>query len=350
MKKTTIRILANSLLGMLLYVYIHYSESGMLPTLQDEAREMLLTVLLMNAAGLVVVLFNKRLDSWFPWHQQLFLRFLFGVLIDTILVLSVIFGLTAGAIYLDQGAGELNYIQYSNRELIAEISVVLFFGVFIFTIFDFTRYSYHQYAVVQIQNLQLARKQMELQYTMLKSQLSPHYLFNCLNTISSLVYQDTAMAEEFIRNFASTYQYILDTHQQRLVKLSEEVAFVHAYIYLMKVRFDEGLRVHIQLGAEVLETEIPPLTLQLLLENAVKHNIISEETPLHITISTNAQQQIVVRNNKTAEPKNNSSFAIGLNNIRRRYSYFTALPVKVNNSTAFTVELPILSGVLAPSL
>jgi len=342
--KFFVKILTYSSLGVLLFAYMYYSEFGNLQGWGTEYQGLLFSVLLLNVTGFTLSILNLQLSHWLPWRTHLLLRFLSGVLADTLLGLLLIFGAIALPILLLDGHEELSFLYEANRDLALKLAMLWFFGVFIFTILDFTRYSYRQYAIIQVENHQLVRKQLELQYNMLKSQLSPHYLFNCLNTISSLVYRDTAIAEEFIRHFALTYRYILNTHQQRLVKVAEEVDFVRSYIYLMRVRFDEGLQVSINLSEVVLNTKIPPLTLQLLVENAVKHNMISEELPLHISILADKEGQLTVMNNKTIEPEEHTSFSIGLSNIRKRYSFFTHHPVKVTNNAMFTVELPLLQG------
>jgi len=183
---------------------------------------------------------------------------------------------------------------------------------------------------------------LELQFEALKSQLSPHYLFNCLNTISSLVHRDPKLTESFIRRLAQTYQYILNTKNRKLVKLAEEIEFVKAYNYLLRVRFEEALKINIDLPEELLASDVPPLTLQILVENAVKHNVISEESPLEISIKADPQT-VTVSNNLTRRADVENSFKVGLENIKKRYEFFTEIPVRVVNNELFEVQLPVLN-------
>ncbi|MEM1136139.1 MAG: histidine kinase [Bacteroidota bacterium] len=330
------------LLGSLLYGYVVYSETNSLPDFQSNYAEVLLMILLIQLTGWAILGVNFVLNHIFSWQKNILLRFVAGVFLDSLTAFFAFFGLIALSLYLSAGQDELNYVLASRQELIVKTGIVFFFSAFIYTIIDFAWFSYRQYAIVQIQQVKLMRNQLELQYDMLKSQLSPHYLFNSLNTISALIYKDATIAEEFIRNFALTYQYVLDTNNKKLVKLEAEIAFVKSYIFLLKVRFDESLKVVIDLPTELYNSQIPPLTLQLLIENAVKHNVITEGSPLNITITHNEKAGLVVRNNKTALPESTSSFKVGLVNIKRRYGYFSEIPVKTINDTFFTVILPVL--------
>jgi LytS/YehU family sensor histidine kinase len=176
----------------------------------------------------------------------------------------------------------------------------------------------------------------------LKSQLSPHYLFNSLNTISSLIHKDKGSAEEFIRRLADTYTYILRTHKQPLVTIREEIEFVKAYYYLLCVRYREGLKLDLNIPDQLLVAKVPPMTLQILVENAIKHNVFSKDEPLNIYIGVIDNTTIRVINNKTAQPTSVTSTKIGLNNIEMRYSYFTRNKIKIANGANFEVNVPIL--------
>ena len=330
------------LLGVLLYSYAVYSETSSFPDFQSEYKETLLMILLVQITGWTVLALNSGLNRVLNWQKNTLIRFASGVILDAFIAFVIFFGLIAAGLYISVGEEELNYMMINREELVVKTGIVFFFTSFTFTIVDFAWFSYRQYAIVQIQKVQMMRNQLELQYDMLKSQLSPHYLFNSLNTISALIYRDATIAEEFIRNFALTYQYVLETNNKKLVKLENEIDFVKSYIFLLKVRFDESLKVLIDIPNELYSSQIPPLTLQLLIENAVKHNVITEGSPLNITISFDEKSGLIVRNNKTTIPESTSSFRVGLANIRRRYGYFSEIPVQIINDTFFTVILPVL--------
>ena len=150
------------------------------------------------------------------------------------------------------------------------------------------------------------------------------------------------MAESFIRKLAELYQYTLRSYQKKLTTLEEELEFVDSYQYLLKTRFGDKFQCDIQVDQDVLTSKIPPLTLQMLLENAVKHNVLDESNPLKIRVFID-NKHIVVKNNVTKKPKKVSSFQIGLKNINSRYLLLHEEGIVVTNGENFQVKLPIIS-------
>lgn len=176
----------------------------------------------------------------------------------------------------------------------------------------------------------------------LKNQVNPHFLFNSLNVLTSLVYKDADLSAEFIRKLSDVYRYVLDVQSKEIVDLDEELSFLHAFSYLLKMRHAEGLKINIDV-AEKTNLNIPPLALQMLVENAVKHNIISKMEPL--TINVNAEDgYLVVQNNlQRKEAKTPRSSSLGLSNIKARYDFLSDKPVIIEESeSAFTVKIPVL--------
>jgi len=163
-----------------------------------------------------------------------------------------------------------------------------------------------------------------------------------MNTISSLIYRDPNIAENFIRNLADTFNYVLHTKDVKLVTLKEELEALKDFNYLLRIRYAEAVNLQIDIPEELLKSPIPPLTLQLLIENAVKHNIVTDDDPLKINVRHDGQKLIVL-NNKTGSPSNTSSHKVGLENIRKRYAFFTPDEIKVIDEDYFQVELPILT-------
>jgi len=216
-------------------------------------------------------------------------------------------------------------------------------------------YSYNQYTQFQIDNLKDERNRIYLQFEALKNQLSPHYLFNALNTISSLIYKNTQIAEDFIRRMAHTYKYILQTHDTPLTDIRTELDMVYSYFFMQKIKYDEYVDLSVDLTEELMNSYVPPLTFQMLIENALKHNFISEECKLNIEIKSEHDKYLLVSNNIIPKsellkignnlldrPVENKSHKIGLNNIRKRYSHFTDKKVHVDMDKHFTVKLPVI--------
>lgn len=178
----------------------------------------------------------------------------------------------------------------------------------------------------------------------LRSQLNPHFLFNSLNTLSSLVHRDADAADDFIQQLAKVYRYVLEHSDHDLVPLRAEIAFVESYVYLLRTRFKEGLCVEICIGEALRDLSLPPMTLQVLIENAVKHNIVSPKQPLTIEIISDGENCLVVKNNLQERSEKDASSSVGLANITARYEYIAQKPLTVKRtSDEFSVTIPLLN-------
>lgn len=192
-------------------------------------------------------------------------------------------------------------------------------------------------ASIDIERLKV--QQISTQYESLKNQVNPHFLFNSLNVLTSLVYDDQDKAAAFIRKLSQVYRYVLDNKEEEVVNTQEELAFTQDYVYLQKIRFGDNLQVQIE-GSPF--GYLPPLALQILVENAIKHNVVSEKYPLIIDITLS--EEVCVVTNTIREKLEKDSTGIGLSNLKKRYHYLTAEEVTVKNSgDAFSVSLPVLS-------
>ncbi len=178
----------------------------------------------------------------------------------------------------------------------------------------------------------------------LRSQLNPHFLFNSLNTLSSLVHRDADAADDFIQQLAKVYRYVLEHSEHDLVPLRTELQFVASYIFLLKMRFKEGLCVEISIDEASGDLRLPPMTLQVLIENAVKHNIVSPKHPLTIEITSCSEGFLHVRNNlQERSEKDSSSSGVGLANITTRYEHLAQKSLEIKRTEdSFTVILPLL--------
>lgn len=316
-------VLVSVALGLLFAFYITYSEGGLF-----SARYIQVTL---STVFISVIVFqvDSLLDRFISWRNNFLLRFFVGFLTNTVISVAVV-------------ALASIYMMNSNAESTFKVSILFIISIFIYEIFYGWFYSYRYYAITQVEGIRSERWQLELQFESLKNQISPHYLFNCLNTISSLLYKDSHMAEEFIRRMADTFKYVLSNQKQQLVTVRQEVEFVKAYYYLLQVRYEHHLKLEINLPKAVLDTPIPPLTLQILVENAVKHNQISKEQPLLVYISAPDNTRITVISTKTTSIKPSHSFKIGLDNIRNRYEFFSSEKIVIKDTDRFIVQLPVI--------
>ena len=344
MRKILLLVLISSVLGLLFFVYLYYSEKGDFPSLDSEILYYGISLVAANLAGLLVYGVDYKLDQWINWRRYFFPRFLTGFVTNQLLVSLFVFGLVSVVLKFS-GRISPEHFYHQWREEIWKLGILMLITFFLYEVFYGWFFSYRYYATFQVSQLRSDRWQLELQFESLKSQISPHYLFNCLNTISSLLYKDSHMAEEFIRRMAETFRYVLNNQKQKLVTLREEIEFVKAYYYLLQVRYEHHLKLEINLPKNLLDTLVPPLCLQLLVENAVKHNHISKDQPLLVYISAQDNSYIIVTSTKTVAVQPGHSFRIGLENIRNRYQFFTKEKILIKDAERFTVQLPVIKAI-----
>lgn len=185
----------------------------------------------------------------------------------------------------------------------------------------------------------------QAQFESLKNQVNPHFLFNSLNVLSSLVHINADLSEQFIDQLARSYRYLLEQKDKELVPLKTEIDFVHSFTFLLKIRFEEKLQVNISLAPETMKYYVAPLTLQLLIENAVKHNIISSETPLVIDIFNDGDTYLVVSNNLQLRENRLPSTGVGQKNIKSRYKLFTQTEVSfLVEGNKYVAKIPFIKN------
>lgn len=199
---------------------------------------------------------------------------------------------------------------------------------------------------IEVQAEQLKKENAQAQYQALKNQVSPHFLFNSLSILSSLVHIDPKLSEKFIDQLSKAYRYILEQKDNDSISLKTELDFIRSYAFLLKIRFEEKFDLKIELNeTEANDFHIAPLTLQLLIENAVKHNKMSADTPLQVTIRKENEFLIVenaIRRLQSGEGV--VSTGIGLKNIVKRYQLLTEIPVEISSdNNIFRVKIPLLS-------
>jgi LytS/YehU family sensor histidine kinase len=211
------------------------------------------------------------------------------------------------------------------------------------TLFSFSSFFLKNWRQAEINAAKLRSENISSQFEALKSQVNPHFLFNSLNVLTSLVYEDQNKAAQFIKKLSDVYRYVLEQKGKDLVDLSNELEFVRSYLFLQKIRFGNNLKVEFDLANE-MKYKVAPLSIQMLIENAIKHNIVSKEDPLRIVISLNGDNQLEVSNN--LQKKNvmeGDSQGIGLENIKQRYAYLTDIEVSVEQIDGrFVVKLPLI--------
>lgn len=189
----------------------------------------------------------------------------------------------------------------------------------------------------------LAKENIRSQFEALKSQLDPHFLFNSLNTLAALIEDENDPAQKYLEQLSDVYRYVLVSQQKETVPLHEELAFVASYVYLNKTRFRDNLIVKNELPEDALLRPVPPLSLQILVENAIKHNVVSRDKPLTLRLSMDTHGYITVENNVQKKNVLEKSTKIGLQNMINRYALLTSERVEVRHTADFfSVRIPPL--------
>jgi two-component system, LytTR family, sensor kinase len=180
----------------------------------------------------------------------------------------------------------------------------------------------------------------------IRSQVNPHFLFNNLNVLSALIMTKNDQANEFIEAFSSVYRYILNHQEDELVTLQQELDFLGPYIFLLEKRFDRGLVIEKNIPENYKHYYIIPIALQILFENAIKHNIVSVHQPLVIQVFIDDENNIVVRNNLQQKPPDEASTMTGLSNISKRYEMTMGRKIRIHqDQDIFEVALPLIEKI-----
>lgn len=343
-RKIRLGLLISSLSGMIIFYFMYFSEYGKSPILTEDFSYLAMAIVAAIIVGLCLSIASSLLNKGLPWNSKLSARLLAGLISNIIISIACLAMILMIYLTLTSFEGGIKELWLQSPDLISKVGIITLLSVLIYTVFDFALHSYNRYTYAHIETAQKQREYLELQFDVLKSQLSPHYLFNCLNTISALIFRDEQKAEDFIRRLASTYKYILDNSRKKYVHLKDELEFVKSYNYLLQVRFESNLKLDINIPDNILDSKIPPITLQMLVENAVKHNVISKSTPLNIYMSAIDNTAIKIANTKTEAPHNVDSFHVGLSNIQHRYKYLTKDKIRIENNDKYIVTLPVVKN------
>ena len=230
---------------------------------------------------------------------------------------------------------------FSAREFLQLWIVTLLVEVTLYSVVFMVDYALVARAVLRAERGKA--HQAQFRYMKLKQQVNPHFLFNSLNILDCLVCeQRTEQASAYIHKLAGIYRYMLQNEEETLVRLREEMAFVGMYVDLLQVRFPEGFRVETDISDEAMNRHVLPCSVQLLIENAIKHNSVGADRPLVIRIVAVAEA-VTVSNNLQLKVSGNPSTRVGLNYIRQQYLDLSGIPIGIRRTdTEYCVTLPLL--------
>ncbi len=276
------------------------------------------------------ILLDNILERFYPVPKRLSLRILFHILFSSIFAFVTLR-------YFSMEFADVDIINLPLVQLM--ITFGLFF-LFILIVISISIRITDKWVASERENDDLKRAKLKSDYNALQDQLNPHFLFNNLSVLKSMIKYDPENAVEFTQNFTDVYRYVLQGKERVLVPLEEELEFINAYLGLHQERLGEGLVYKLNVDEEYLEYSIPPLSLQLLVENAIKHNIASKENPLELTIETRENQLIV--GNNIQKKESTYSTQSGLANLKKRFGLLSHKNIVINNDEhKFEVILPL---------
>lgn len=284
---------------------------------------------------------SERLDKPFPFDRAPLKRVGIQIALTMLIVAPLLIGVAAIIV---------PYVpRFVTQEFLA-IAIVLF--VVLIFLFNFGYYAFHFFrnwqrslmekTELQVRAAELEKEKFNLQYHHLKNQVNPHYLFNSLTSLDGLIQTNPALASEFVRHMSKVYRYTLQHKENEVVSLQEEMDFIDHYTELLNIRYGSALVIEQSVAEEAREKGIVMVTLQLLLDNAVKHNIVQSGTPLTIAIR-NEGDYLVVQNNVQLRKQIESSNQQGLQQLMQLYHYLSEKPVVVEKEEhRFTIKIPLL--------
>lgn len=287
---------------------------------------------------------NEVLTYWtekkYPWEKNpgkaLIINIILTILVSIILIFlvnfiwfSIVYKLNFWQFFLQRGGYWLVVIQLLVTFI---ITLILYVGDF----FKSWRESVKR-------EEQFKRESLAFQYESLKNQVNPHFLFNSLNVLSSLVTKDPEGSVQFIRQLSEVYRYVLEQKDREVVELGTEMRFVESYVYLQKIRYADNLRIELAPDlSDHYSRQVIPISVQMLVENAIKHNVVSGDEPLTVRIGVEGDH-LVIRNNLQVRTTVPESGNIGLKNIKSRYEYLTERDfLIVNDGKEFVVRIPLI--------
>jgi two-component system LytT family sensor kinase len=286
---------------------------------------------------------NLRLDDWLnkklPWVGNAGKRILVELLLSMIYSAVVIY---CSMLFFNQFVCPL---PVASKEAFMSTAVIIgmMVSIILLTVeIGAQFFSNWKASLIEIEHHKTEVVQAQLQN--LKNQINPHFLFNNMSVLSSLVYKDQDKAVDFINQLSKVYRYLLDNKDRELVTLEDELIFIRSYTYLLQIRFDTNIKFTIEVEKSAMQKLVPPMAIQILVENAIKHNEISEELPLSVSIKNN-NDVLVVTNNLQLRTNTEPSSKTGLKNIKDRYHYFTDKTVEIlESSNSFVVKIPLLNS------
>jgi len=285
------------------------------------------------SCGMVATMLSNR----YPKYSETFKRISIGMIVYVAIMTAAISIIFWGYDYI----GFLGY-QLDKSQYAWSLIVGIFCNLLATSLNEGVAF-YEKWRRLVDEAENLKKENLQSQLEGLKTQVNPHFLFNSLNSLSSLISEDPGQAEKFLDEMSKVYRYLLRTNEEGLTTLDSEMDFIHSYFHMLKTRYGDGLRLETKIDQHYLNYQLPPLTLQMLVENAVKHNMILKNNPLKILIMTTNSGRLVVSNNLQRKDRLVSSNRVGLTNIVNKYRLMKKEEISVrDDGKEFAVVVPLI--------
>jgi two-component system LytT family sensor kinase len=294
---------------------------------------LLITGIIWEANRWMVIRMRNRFPSYEQTVKRIAAQFTLSIVGSSLILIAYcnVFGL----LFVNGGP--------NTTALITNLITGLTFTILISIIYECV-YFFSMWKQSIVESEELKRQQVLSQYEALKSQVNPHFLFNSLNTLTGLIEDDQSKAVEYVHQLSKVYRHILQSSDKETISLREEMNFLKSYIFLLKMRFGENLITEISIDDHLQDALVPALAVQQLVENAIKHNIISTSQPLHLKVSTDSSGRLTVVNNLQKKMSVEHSSGFGLSSLQHRFHLLGADAVNVvETESQFRVTIPLLS-------
>lgn len=330
-KYVALRIFLNAAVAIILFSIIRLISFEKLSGNVSQTSAYLMIIVVFNSVSEGNLLAFKLLNKYERLRNKLIIRIISFVFITWLLTLMWL--KFAEIVFVDERILQYNITQIT---LVAGLLIIV-----IHLLIAIISHLYKEWLSNKKEIEALKQAKLLSDYNLLKDRLNPHFLFNNLSVLKSLIQYNPGEAVTFTQNFTNVYRYVLKSHEENLVQLEEELKFLESYIDLHKERIGAGLLVDINIDKDSYTKKIPPLSLQLLIENAIKHNTANKLRPLRITIYT-SEHKLIVKNNLNIKDTTYSTNT-GLKTLNAQYKYIANQEISViEDKTNFTVELPLI--------
>lgn len=337
--KEVLRLLGIGLIIFLVIVLINYVFGSKIEFNQQLGLIFMYTMLYSIVLGYANQMVFIYLDKKFVNERFSLKRMITGFTTSFLVTIFIIFLLR---IFTDVIIERESFQEYWANEKPSDYtftSLISFIVLLCFYIF----YIYKEYSESKVREQKIIAGTANARFESLKNQIDPHFLFNSLNVLSSLIEENPENAQRFTTSLSKIYRYVLEQKDKELVSVTEELVFAETYMNLLKMRFENSISFELPENHDHPEAKVVPLSLQLLLENCIKHNIVSEQKPLHVKIFIK-DDYLIVQNDLQKKEVLKDRRGVGLQNIVSRYAILTKRKVLIEeNLTAFAVYLPVLT-------